>query len=83
MKAKSSMLKNWDALLVGVATFIIVAIILAFRPGYTPIEVSDEVLNPPGATADAIEAEASEEEVLDIETDESDTATAEATDAVE
>lgn len=41
--------KYIDTILVGVVTFVIVAIILAVKPGYTPIEVSEEILNPPVA----------------------------------
>lgn len=57
--------KYIDTIVVGVATFIIVAIILAVKPGYTPIEVSDEILNPPVAveeeSVDEVDVVATEE----------------------
>jgi hypothetical protein len=44
------MQKNWDTIAVGVITFIVVAIILANKPGYTPLSVED---NTPAATEEA------------------------------
>lgn len=56
-------MKNYlDTILVGVVTFIIVAVILIIKPGYTPIELSDEVLNPPAIEAVDEEAEVETEE---------------------
>ncbi len=74
------MLKNWDTILVGIATFVIVAIILAVRPGYTPIEVSDEVLNPPVAVQ---EQDNDDAEVEAVETEEPQEADAAATEEAE
>ncbi|MEO0560513.1 MAG: hypothetical protein AAF125_00265 [Chloroflexota bacterium] len=36
--------KNLDVIAVGVITFLVAVIYLAIRPGYTPVDVSDEAL---------------------------------------
>lgn len=43
------MSKYLDTILVGVVTALIVIIILAIKPGYTPPEVSEEAMAPPAA----------------------------------
>lgn len=61
--------KNWDTVMVGVVTFVIVALILIIKPGYTPIEISDELLNPPAAVETVEEEEADGEAALEVEAD--------------
>jgi formate hydrogenlyase subunit 4 len=38
------MQKYLDTILVGVLAFVVVVIFLAIRPGYTPVEVSEEAI---------------------------------------
>ncbi len=75
------MLKHWDAIAVGIATFIVAAIFLAVKPGYTPLEVSEEMLNPPAAVEQPVEADeaAADAEDEDADTTDDANATAEAT----
>jgi hypothetical protein len=51
------MQKYWDTIVVGVITFIVVAIILVIKPGYTPVEVTDDVLTPPAAMQENADTE--------------------------
>lgn len=61
------MQKYWDSIVVGVITFAVVAIFLAVKPGYTPVTVSDEVLNPP-VIEDVVEDTTDATEAEDVET---------------
>ena len=72
------MQRFWDVIAVGVLTFVVTAIILVIKPGYTPVQVSDEVRANPNAPVETfveeeglpIDEEATTEPAEPLETDE-------------
>jgi len=70
------MQKYLDAIIVGVLTFLVALIMLIVKPGYTPVEVSDDAIaltageiNFEGEVEEMEEIEIQEEEIEDTEGD--------------
>ena len=74
------MQKYWDVIAVGALTFVVTAIILMVKPGYMPVEVSDEVQMPPASVEETIEEEEADAPV-EVEAEETAEATEDASDA--
>jgi len=81
------MQKYWDVVAVGIITLVVVSVILMIKPGYTPLEISDEAMITP---AEVMEESATEEAAAEVEVTEevsveaaTEEATAEETEATE